>query len=164
MMYNKILAPIDGSKLSECSMEHVKEIAAGCHVPEVILLTVLEQPGLPYVEYGSESQVNAAFQERAKDQDHAKETAEKYLSRLSEYLKQKGIRVHTAAIQADANQSIAEAILNYAEINSIDLIVMTTHGRSGITRWAFGSVADRVVRHSKAPVFIIPPAGCRVST
>ena len=57
----------------------------------------------------------------------------------------------------------ADAILDYAEKNNVDLIIMSTHGRSGISRWAFGSVADRVVRHSIAPVLLVAPAGCRIN-
>ena len=52
-----------------------------------------------------------------------------------------------------------EAILDYAKENNIDLIVMSTHGRSGVHRWIFGSVTQRVLRHSPVPVLIVPPAG-----
>ena len=49
----------------------------------------------------------------------------------------------------------ADAIVDYAGKNDIDLIIMATHGRSGIGRWALGSVADRVVRHANAPVLLV---------
>ena len=49
-MYKKILAPLDGSELSECTLEHVKAIATGCQVPEVVLLNVIEPNRLAYVE------------------------------------------------------------------------------------------------------------------
>jgi nucleotide-binding universal stress UspA family protein len=163
-MYNKILAPIDGSKLSECSLEHVKEIASGCHVTEVILLTVLEQSHTFLPSYGGEGQIRETFQKQRNEQEQFKEMAEKYLAGASESLKKQGLAVRTVAIEAEATQSVAEAILNYAESNNIDLIIMSTHGRSGITRWASGSVADRVVRYSRTPVLTIAPKGCRVAT
>jgi nucleotide-binding universal stress UspA family protein len=159
IMYNKILAPLDGSKLSECSLEHVKEIASGCHVVEVILLTVLEQTNkLEY--YYPKKPIDV----RGKEEQQAKEMAEKYLAEAAENLKTQGISVKTVLIQAGIYQSVAEVILNYADSNNIDLIIMSTHGRSGITRWASGSVADRVVQHSKTPVLTIAPKGCRVLT
>jgi nucleotide-binding universal stress UspA family protein len=51
--------------------------------------------------------------------------------------------------------------LEYAAKNHVDLIIMTSHGRSGISRWLFGSVAERVSQHSTIPVLIVAPAGCR---
>jgi len=56
----------------------------------------------------------------------------------------------------------AETIIDYAAKNDIDLIIMSTHGRSGPSRWAFGSVADRVIRSSIVPVLIAVPKGCRL--
>ena len=57
---------------------------------------------------------------------------------------------------------IAEAILDYVEKNQVELVIISTHGRSGISRWTFGSVADKVVRHSPVPILVIAPAGCRL--
>ena len=64
------------------------------------------------------------------------------------------------AIEAKTGQGVAEIILDFAEKNKMQLIIMSTHGRSGISRWAMGSVADRVVNHSKTPVLTITPTGC----
>ena len=50
----------------------------------------------------------------------------------------------------------AEALVDYAKPDSIRMIVMATHGRSGIDRWRLGSVTERVVRHSELPVLVIP--------
>lgn len=163
-MYNKVLAPLDGSKLSECSLGHIKEIASGCHVTEVILLTILEQPHTFIPLYGGEGQIRDTYKKQVQEQEQFKEIAEKYLTGASESLKKQGIAVRTVVIEVEANQSAAEAILNYADSNNIDLIIMSTHGRSGITRWAFGSVAERVVRHSRTPVLTIAPTGCRERT
>jgi nucleotide-binding universal stress UspA family protein len=163
-MYTKILAPLDGSKLSECSLEHIKEIATGCHVREVILLTVLEQFSPIFAEYSNLTQIEAKTQEKEVEEKRARETAELYLEKTDEKLNKQGISVQNVLIQPEENQTVAEIILNYANNNNIDLIVMSTHGRSGITRWAFGSVADRVLRYSKVPVLTVVPAGCRKET
>ena len=58
---------------------------------------------------------------------------------------------------------VAEGILDYVVKNQVDLIMMSTHGRSGPSRWALGSVADRVIRHSLIPVLIVSPKGCRIT-
>ena len=56
----------------------------------------------------------------------------------------------------------ADEILEYSKKNQIDLIIISTHGSSGIARWAFGSVADKVARHATVPVLLITPAACRI--
>jgi nucleotide-binding universal stress UspA family protein len=162
-MYNRILAPVDGSKLAECSLEHVKEVASGCHVSEVILLTVIE-PEPFYADYGTQSHIEDEIRKKAEIQKKAKEKAEQYLEQSKENFKKQGITAKSVLIQLEINQSVAEIILDYANNNDIDLIIISSHGRSGITKWAFGSVADRVVRHSRIPVLTIVPAGCRLET
>ena len=160
-MYNKILAPLDGSKISECSLEHIKEIATGCHVSEVILLMVIEQPPPIHVEYSSRTQIEEETQRKEKERERVREKAERYLSGINENLTKEGVAARNVIIEAEEANSVAELILEYAESHGINLIVMSTHGRSGIARWAFGSIADRVVRHSKVPVLTVAPAGCR---
>lgn len=153
-MYKSILVPLDGSQLAECALEHVKAIATGCQVPEVVLLQVVEPIGRP-------GYLPAAVSEQA--YRDAKETAEiqsrNYLSKVADGLKEEGI-----AAKVDIAYGLpADEILDYADRNGVDLIVMSTHGRAGITRWVFGSAAERVVRHSIYPVLIVTPHGCRVS-
>lgn len=150
-MYRKILVPLDGSQYAESSLEHVKAIAKGCSVPEVVLFGVLEP--LPQVpEYGYIS-ADVAVQSEKQALDWLKE----YLAKTADTLDGEGITVSTGVGRGRA----AEEILEYASKNKVDLIIMTTHGRSGIVRWALGSVADRVVRHALAPVLVIPPRGVK---
>jgi nucleotide-binding universal stress UspA family protein len=146
-VYKKILVPLDGSKLAECTLDHVKTIATGCHVPEVVLLRVVEEPVLPYIE--------AAFLHDTKDKMEA--DAKKYLSKVADTLKKDGVAAKVAVVRGEA----AHDILEYTKKNNVDLIIISTHGLSGAFRWVFGSVADRVVRHSPVPVLTIAPAGCR---
>ena len=147
-MYKKILAPLDGSELSERSLEHIKSIATGCHVPEVVLFGVVEsipQAGEINAFLGSDWEVEANKQ--------ALNWMEKYLVESVERLSSKGVNAKVAVAKGRA----ADEILDYASKNNVDLIIMSTHGRSGVVRWAKGSVADKVVRHAKAPVLIVPP-------
>ncbi|MFC1979407.1 universal stress protein [Chloroflexota bacterium] len=148
-MYKKILVPVDGSKLAECTLEHVRAIAKGCNVPEVILLRVVE-PLRNVYELGEDWYKDA--------QERIQANAKDYLSKEVAALKKDGIAADAVVI----SDQPAEAILNYAKQNQVDLIIMSTHGRSGVSRWVIGSVADRVVRHSVAPVLTVSPAGCRV--
>lgn len=153
-MYKKILAPVDGSELSECSLAHVKAIASGCRVPEVVLLRVIEplQQGSIVAGYIGEDSL-------LKMQEEAESKIEADLAKLANTLNSEGVAVRTAIARGRA----AEEILDYADKNNVDLIVMSTHGSSGIVRWTLGSVADRVVRHSPAPVLIAAPKACRIS-
>lgn len=157
-MYRKILVPLDGSELSECSLQHVRAIATGCNVPEVVLLRVVEplsaQAVSSYLEAGP---TGADLLTKTETQNKA--DAEDYISKLSEKLKREGIAAQTAIVDGWP----ADVILDYAKNNHIDLIVMSTHGRAGISRWAFGSAADRVIRHSVVPVLVVSPPGCRIS-
>ena len=162
-MFNRILAPLDGSKLGECSIGYIKEIASGCHVAKVVLLTVLEPVNAPGDWWTNREQIEEMSAEMRKKEQQMLAKAETYLAGIGANFKSAGIEVETVILNEKENNQEAELILDYAENNTIDLIVMSTHGRSGITRWAFGSVADKVVRHSKSPVLTVVPAGCRIS-
>ena len=148
-MYKKILVPVDGSELAECALGHVRAIAKGCNVPEVVLLMVVEPLRNTY-ELGEDWYKSAEEKIRADAKD--------YLSKEVAALKKDSITA-SAVVMSDQP---AEAILNYAKRNQVDLIIMSTHGRTGVSRWVIGSVADRVVHHSVAPVLSVSPAGCRV--
>ena len=155
-MYKKVLVPLDGSKLAECVVEHVKSIATGCQVPTVVLLRVVE-PFSPPTYFNLRHEMDEDTYHDAKETDEAQ--AKNYLSEMAERLKEEGI-----AVENDMAYGLpADEILNYAEQKQVDLIVMSTHGRSGISRWFSGSVSEKVVRQSLIPVLIVTPRGCRKS-
>ena len=150
-MYQKILVPLDGSETAVCTLAHTRTIAQGCQVPEVTLLRVVEPLPTVYSTYGLAGDLLSGAQEKAQTE------AKDYLSKQAEYLRKDGISVETALATGKA----ADEILDYASKNQTDLIIMCTHGTSGIHRWAMGSVADKVLRHSRVPVLLVPPAGSR---
>jgi nucleotide-binding universal stress UspA family protein len=152
-MYQKVLVPLDGSKLAECVAEHVKSIATGCHVPAVVLLRVVEPISPPgYLPRGVADDAYRDARENAEVQ------ARDYLSGMAEKFKAEGI-----AAEADIAYGLpADEILDYAAQKGIDLIILSTHGKSGPSRWFSGSVAERVVGHSYLPVLIVTPPGCRI--
>lgn len=163
-MYNRILGPLDGSKLSECSLEHIKIIASGCGISDVILLAVLEPVAVSSLQYSEWSSRKASqelvkqWQEVEKEQ---RQKAQDYLNKSAAELKGAGIHVEPVVISSSIDKGVAEIILDYARDNNVDLIIMSTHGRSGVSRFAFGSVADKVIRHANIPVMTVVPAGCR---
>jgi nucleotide-binding universal stress UspA family protein len=85
-----------------------------------------------------------------------KEAAEKYLGNLAEELKKKGFKV-TATVRT--GQQVAVEIIDFAKESAADLIMMCTHGRSGITRWVLGSVALKVLTRAETPILLIRSRG-----
>lgn len=153
-MYQKILVPLDGSEFGECTLSHAKAIAGGCQAQKVVFLQVAEpipQANVIGAELGDE------FFQKADKETRA--ASEKYLSRFVDDFNRAGI----PATAEMAKGRAADTILDYASKNNIDLIILSTHGSSGIVRWAVGSVADRVVRHSTVPVLVVAPKACRIS-
>ena len=152
-MYQKILIPLDGSDLAECSVQHAKAIARYFKVADVILFLAIEPPSVQSLS----ALVKSRHDGLRKAREHAQQRAKEYLLRIDKKLNIGGIASRAVTVDGKA----AEEILDYAETNSIDLIVMSTHGRSGLSRFLFGSVAEKVSRHSRVPVLLIAPEGCR---
>jgi len=152
-MYSKILVPLDGSELSECSLSHVKDIALGCNTAKVILMRIIEPiylTGTVLAELGEDAVKSLEVKN--------KEGAIDYLNEKAKMLENAGIKVETVIIEGHA----ANTILDYAKKESVDLIIMSTHGSTGIVRFMVGSVADKVIRHSSVPVLLVAPASCRL--
>jgi nucleotide-binding universal stress UspA family protein len=154
-MYKKILVPLDGSGFSECSLEHVKAIASGCRVPEIILLRVVEPLSAEVVSALAMAGDNLLYKAELDSQTEARN----YIVKIKNELANNGLGVEAGVVDGRA----AEGILDYAKNNKVDLIVMTTHGKTGISRWFFGSVAQKVLQHSPVPILMISPSGCRAS-
>jgi nucleotide-binding universal stress UspA family protein len=151
-MYRKIMVPLDGSSLAECALEHAREIAQGCNIPVIELVTVVKT----FFWWESDITDPAIYQQVADDE---KAKGQEYLKKEAAQLGKSGFTVKTVILEGSA----AEQLINYARDNGVDLILMTTHGRSGISRFALGSVTDKVVRAVSVPVLIIAPPGCRVN-
>ena len=150
-MYKKILVPLDGSKLAECVLPHVDVIGKGCGVLEVVFLRVAEPFRLP-------NGYNARLSQETIDRIDAddKAAAQSYLDNLVKRTRYDGVSVKPEVITGTPAESIAD----YATKNSIELIVIATHGRSGVSRWALGSVADRILHSACIPVLMVRAPGC----
>ena len=167
-MYKKILVPLDGSKLAECALPHVEELAKGCDTEEIILVSVtervqgyrvLEGEGQPISgPTGGWMESSHPLGQRFIPEAFGKKEnqAQRYLDRVAKKMSAKGMNVSTEVLLWKP----AEAIVGYAKQLGCDLIVMASHGRSGPSRWAFGSVTDKVLRSSCIPVLMIRAPGC----
>ena len=146
-MYKKLLIPLDGSELAENALKHV-EILTGTHkVKEVIFLRVIEPAA------GTLYNLGTSIQERIEKE------IKDYLESVADTFRKRGISAKSVVAYGPA----ADIILHYAEQNDIEIIIMSTHGESGISRFLAGSVAQRVMGHSTVPVLILPPPGSRTS-
>jgi len=141
-----ILVPLDGSPLSERALPVATELARKFE-SRVILLRVLDIP-TPTVPTLHPEVIPSWVGEACK---HAHQEAERYLNARQEELCQQGFE--TQVLLRDTLP--AEDILDAAIAEDVDLIVMSTHGRGGLARWTFGSVADKVARHSPCPVLLV---------
>lgn len=147
-MFKHLLVPLDGSKLAELALPMAKEIA----VQFGSKITLLQVVPLPYaIGYGHEA--SGMFSSINQDM---KREAVTYMETKQQALHQAGISVE---VQIVTGQSPAEAILNATDELAVDTVVMSTHGRGGVMRWVFGSVADRVLRQARVPILLarVPP-------
>jgi nucleotide-binding universal stress UspA family protein len=157
-MYKRILVPLDGSELAECVLPHVESIIKGCQVPDVIFIRVVEPVHIPT----SATDMSMVFSEkdaeraRKRAEEMGKADAENYLSGITARAAYDNARSQSVILSGKAAETIAE----YAEENGIDLIVIATHGRSGISRWVWGGTADKILRSAGVPVFMIRAPGC----
>ena len=143
----KIAAALDGSRFAEAIIPHVKAFATSLG-SKVVLLEVLEPVKVPqmgtFEDWGKVERDIFAKLERE---------AGRYLEKRKATLQSKDIEVTTKLLQGKP----ADAILQYVVEAGIDLVALTTHGFSGITKWAYGSVASRIIEASPKPILLVRP-------
>jgi len=145
-MYKKILVPLDGSEVARKALNEAERLA-GFFGSEIILFEVV--PFMPI--YGSPELVTPLIID-----EKQKEMAEKYLASQAEELKKKGFGVTT---MVKTGQQVAVEIIEFSKESGADLIIMCTHGRSGISRWLLGSVTMKVLAHAETPILLIRSRG-----
>jgi len=136
-MYTNILVTLDGSSVAEQILPQVKELARLTGA-EISLLRVVLVHTFPGADPG-DAQLEALRE------------AEDYLKGVGEQLKREGLKI---SIHVRYGHDAGE-ILDHAKRKEIDLIAMSTHGRTGVGRWVLGSVAERIIRHSPKPVLLV---------
>ncbi|KPK46960.1 MAG: hypothetical protein AMJ77_04620 [Dehalococcoidia bacterium SM23_28_2] len=156
-----MLVPLDGSELAEMVIPHVEALAKqlGPELVDVVLLRVCEPPVVPS-DYPPTAGLTWEEHE-AQEMGRPVTVCEEYLAGVQKRLQGAGLRTRLVVLKGKA----ADEITDYTNKNPVNLIVMSTHGRSGISRWAYGSVADRVLLAVSSPVFLIrPPLGAKTSS
>jgi nucleotide-binding universal stress UspA family protein len=142
-MFKKIVVPLDGSTLAEQALPSAVELAKAFD-GQIFLLHVVTNYLVP--PYGIDYQLGETFR------DVAIREAHEYLENIRGKLESTfSGTFHVKVIEG----LVAENILDFANFQNADVIVMGTHGRSGVGRWVFGSVAERVLRASNCPVLLI---------
>jgi nucleotide-binding universal stress UspA family protein len=142
-MYNRILIPLDGSPLAEQALPHAMAQAERFGA-EMILLKVLQ----PLPERAM------PLSGRRQAEELSAQLAREYLERVAAGIRERGILAQVVTVEGQAHPQIVQ----FAEENEVDLIVMSTRGQSGLSRWLMGGVADRVVRGATVPVLLIRAA------
>lgn len=177
-MYNKVVVPLDGSKLAELALPHLEVIGKGCSIPKIFLVSVTEKikgqvargsvddnyvpekpSGAPLPKLET-SQSNIVFsthvsgtQEIPMTLGKMARTAADYLCRIGEGLEQKGFNVTSVVLMGNP----AEQIVGYAAEQSADLIIMASTGKSGISKWNMSNIANKVIKETCIPVLLVRP-------
>jgi len=145
-MYKHILIPLDGSDLAEQAVTEARKLIG----PEttITLFQVIRLP-LPVMS------PDVGLSMPVIEMDDLMNEAMAYLNKVAAELATEGIEAKCEVVEAD---NVADAITDFARGHSVDLIIKTTHGRGGLSRLGFGSVAEGVVRHAPCPVLLIRAA------
>ena len=184
MEYNKVIVPLDGSKLAESVLPHVEKIAKGCAIPQVILVTVTEPVRVktpkgerieqlptwhksPVLFYGTVMSwagsgvvqgdvVPGPIKDLPVTIGKMAKTGYNYLAKIADELQKKGVQVTVAVLIGN----IAEEITHFAKEEKADLIVMASRGKTSLRRWDVGNAAEKVFRATDVPILLVkPPAG-----
>jgi nucleotide-binding universal stress UspA family protein len=142
-MYKKILVPLDGSKRAEMILRHVEELAH-CYKSKVIFFRVFRSPMVT----GFDATELEMFHKNLEDQMNE---AQRYVDALAGEFRDKGI----ASSSKVALGPVVKEILNIAERENVDLIAMCSHGRGGVSRLFYGSVASGVLNRADRPLLVI---------
>jgi nucleotide-binding universal stress UspA family protein len=142
-MFNKILVPLDGSKTAEAALEQAMHLAKS---NQGSIRLVQACPGPISADYTVDVMLRQPVLERDRHE------VEKYLKGVEARVEQEGIPVEIRVLESG---DPAYRVLEDAEGDPVDLIVLNSHGRSGIARFLMGSVAEKVARHATCPVLIV---------
>ena len=177
-MYKKVVVPLDGSELAELALPHLEEIAKGCSIPDILLVSVTEKikgripqsevqepfvPEKPVAEtpppFGT-LQVAVVYstpaqrlQEIPITMGKMARTASEYLCRTAECLEEKGFSVTAAVLIGDP----AEQIIHYVNEQKADLIIMASAGKAKGSRWDMSKIAEKVIKETTTPVLLVKP-------
>lgn len=148
--YKKILVTLDGSTFAMQALPHAETLAT-LFGAELILFQAVPDASTVGEILDSSKNIVHIDDRQMNFVDEATQALEELVNEFNLH------DIKTTAVVIVG--SPAETIIDYAEENDIDLIVMTTHGRSGLARWVYGSIADKVLRGAHCPVFLVRVPG-----
>ena len=143
-MYKKILVPLDGSQRAEAIIPHVEDLASR-HQSTILLLQIVE----PTIAYASPYDVYPELS--LEDAERRAKDVSVYLSNLARRFQGEGVRTQCHVEQGP----VVTTILDLANSEDVDLIAMASHGRSGLARVFYGSVAAGVLSHVDRPLLLV---------
>jgi nucleotide-binding universal stress UspA family protein len=155
----KVLVPVDGSRESESILRYVTYMATELNL-EVTLFHVLVLDS-DFIPFSPEALRRSP--EALKQLNQARKNKEGYIKRLETRLKGKGVNVNSVFKEV-LTGGAAEEIIKLAEEGDFSMVAMSTHGRSGVGRWIFGSNAEKVLEEGSTPVLLVRPAKRREKT
>lgn len=139
-----LLVPLDGSDLAEAAVDVAIDIAAPAEGTIVLLVAAEPEAAAALRDFADSEEITRAMATTA------------YLEQVATRVRDRGV---AARVTSSDGTNVAAEIIERAETENASMIVMTSHGRSGIGRWLLGSVADKVARSATVPVVIVPAPG-----
>jgi len=144
--YQKIIVPLDGSGWSERAIPHAVEIARSNNA-EIVLLHVFKPPASEYTD-------QLALAGQGEQINQMRDEMKQYLMSIRNQLRGQKVDV---SVQVIEGVGVANLICDYVNDSDADLVVMSTHGHTGMRRFLFGSVANKIVQDVETPVMLIRP-------
>ena len=149
-MSQKILIPLDGSRMGEAAVTYVEDMVSKLAAGQKVAVTLLHVVSTTVQMVVAEA-ATVSIPYTDADLKQIKKKATDYLTGAGAGLRKKGAKVKAKVVVGRA----AEEIIKVEDEIKADLVAMSTHGRSGISRWAFGSVTDKVLRGGTVPVLMV---------
>ena len=149
-MNEKILMPLDGSKTGEAALPYVEDLVSKLSPRVKVELTLIRVVSL-LTHYVAAGEAVTPIPYTDREMEQIQQQARDYLNKAAEGIRSEKISVDIRVGIGNA----AEEIINAADEIDVDLIAMSTHGRHGISRWAFGSVTDKVLTAGNKPMLVV---------
>jgi len=149
-MFKRVMVPLDGSPLAEAALPAAVALARQFESELILFRVVTPQHFITHIDGSIYAELLAELRQQSYD------TAYQYLMGVKDSLAGQNVKARAVLLE---DEQIAGAILESAAEMNVDIIVMSTHGRGGISRWVYGSIADKVLRQADVPVLLIRAAG-----
>lgn len=154
MGYQNILVTLDGSTLAELALTQLPHLVTSETLIHIISVVDTDETARMMAMSGAMVASTALFPDQLTPPDFSQEVKDRksYLARIAAQLEQAGYRVSWEVVEG----SVVDIIVNRAA-RGCELILMATHGRTGVTRLVFGSVAEKVLHRMPCPVLLVRP-------